>query len=107
MKPLSCWNGEYYGIYPKPGQAATRYAIRHGKDPLPTGTALCVFNPEEKGKAYYAVTASVEGKEGAPVALQKPVEETVGPGEPVMQLTVKPEKHFNYVKGAELHYYVR
>ncbi len=110
VPPLSCWNADYYGIYPKPEQQAFRYVIQQGKGPVPPGTGICAHNPKKPGKAYYAVTVVRDGNENTAIgksnALQTPIEETVGPGVPVLQRIEKPEK-FSYVKNPTLHYYVR
>jgi len=110
VPPLSCWNADHYGIYPKPGQMALRYLVREGEPPLTPGTGLYVHNPSEAGKAYYAVTVVRDGVEnrqlGPGNSLQRPVAETVGQGEPVLQRVVKP-KQFMYVRNPTLHYFVR
>jgi len=108
--PLSAWNLDYYGIYPKPDQRAFRYVIEPGGEPLAEGEGLYVYNPKKAQRAYYAVTY-VEGEkenrslEGTNV-LKRPVEETVGQGVPVLQRIVKP-KSFQYVRNPTLRYYVR
>ncbi|MFP4055760.1 MAG: alpha/beta hydrolase family protein [Candidatus Brocadiia bacterium] len=110
VPPLTCWNADYYGIYPKPDQMAFRYVVREGQKPLPPGTGLYVHNPEEEGEATYAVTLARDGSEerslGAGNVLERPVAETVGQGVPVLQRVEKPES-FHYIKGPTLHYYVR
>jgi len=111
VPPLTCWNADYHGIYPKPHHMALRYAVEDGREPVPPGTGICAHNPEKEGRAYYAVTVSTDGREnttvGAGNSLSEPLDEIVGPGVPVLQRVVKPEKHFQYIKGATLNYYVR
>lgn len=55
----------------------TRYRIRSDGEPLPRATGLAVFTAAKPGRHYYAVTASVDGREAvAEVAsLREPVEE--------------------------------
>ncbi len=111
VPPLTCWNADYHGIYPKPKQMATRYVVDEGRGPVPPGTGIYAHNPKKAGKAWYAVTVSVGGKEETSLdagnVLKAPVEETVGQGAPVLQRIERPER-FMYVKGpVELRYYVR
>ena len=108
--PLTCWNDEYYGVYPKPGTEALRYAVEDGRAPVAPGTGIYAHNPARAGKAWYAVTAAVNGQEDLD-RLGKgnvvgPIAETVGPGEPVLQRVEKPER-FMYRAKPTLHYYVR
>jgi len=110
VPPMTCWNGDYYGIYPKAGQMALRYVVRDARAPVAPGTGVCAHNPAKAGLAYYAVTVSVAGRENTSVgesnALRTGLRETVGRGVPVLQRVVKP-KTFQYVRGPTLHYYVR
>ena len=110
VPPLTCWNGDYHGIYPKPQHEAPRYVVDEGRGPVPPGTGIYAHNPQEEGEAYYAVTLAVDGKENRSLdgtnVLRKPIRETVGLGVPVRQSTVKP-KSFMYVANPTLHYYVR
>jgi dienelactone hydrolase len=110
VPPLTGWNADYHGVYPKPGDAAPRYVVEEGKGPVPPGTGVYAHNPAEAGKAYYAVTVSVNGEErgglGAGNALESPVEETVGPGVPVLQRVERP-RSANFVEKPTLHYFVR
>ena len=67
-----------------------RFTIRPAGRPLPAGSGLCVYPPAKPGKRYYAVVASRAGAANTREfseanALAEPVEETVGPGEPVRQ----------------------
>ena len=110
VPPLTCWNADYHGIYPKPGQPALRYVVEEGKDPVPPGSGVYAHNPQRAGKAYYAVTIAIDGKENTSIgesnALSNPLSETVGPGLPVLQRIEKPEQ-WHYVKNPTLHYFVR
>jgi len=110
VPPLTCWNADYHGIYPKPEQKAPRYVIEEGQRPVPPGTGIYVHHPKRAGDAYYAVTMSIDGRENTSIgpsnALRTPLRETVGPGVPVLQRVVKPER-FQYVERPTLHYYVR
>jgi len=67
-----------------------RFVIRQKSAPLPPGTGLYVACPRREGKRYYAVVSCKAGVENTvdfseANALAKPVAETVGPGEPVLQ----------------------
>ncbi len=67
-----------------------RLVIDEKAGPLPPGTGLYVANPAAAGQRYYAVASCKGGVENladlsAENALAQPVEETVGPGEPVHQ----------------------
>jgi pimeloyl-ACP methyl ester carboxylesterase len=108
--PLTGWNADYYGVYAKPEHKATRYVVEEGKGPVPPGTGIYAHNPAAAGKAYYAVTVSVNGEERTALSpanvLRAPLEETVGPGVPILQRIEKP-RTANYVPNPELHYYVR
>ena len=110
VPPLTCWNAEYYGIYPKKDKPAVRYAVAAGQGPVPPGTGIYAHNPAKAGKAYYAVTVAVHGAEDldtlAAGNTTGPIAETVGPGELVLQRTHRP-KSFMYHKNPTLHYYVR
>jgi hypothetical protein len=118
--PLSCWNTEYYGVYPKKGVPPLRYVVREGDEPLAKSTGLYVHNPTRPSgrygtkahpmKSYYAVTYSKDGKENTTItganATVKPVEEFEGQGVPILQRVAKPAQ-FAYIENPELHYYVR
>lgn len=111
VRPLGCWNLEYYGGDVRPEHRTLRYVVQEGQDPLAPGTGLSVHNPPEAGQAYYAVTRVVNGKENRSLdqgnALATPVRETVGQGVPVLQRVERP-KEFTYVSGGPtLHYFVR
>lgn len=110
IAPMSGWNGDFYGISPKPDAIVPRYVVREGHGPVPAGTAVYAHNPKVAGKAWYAVTLALDGEEDftrlGDGALAEPVEESVGPGVPVLQRVEHPDE-FNYVKKPELRYYVR
>ena len=110
VEPLSGWNADYYGVYPKDHDAAFRYVIAEGKDAIGSGSGLYVYTPKEEDQAYYAVTVVVKEKENQTLSsnnvLGQPVEEKPGIGPPVLQRVEKPEL-FQYVKQATLHYFVR
>lgn len=111
VPPLTCWNDEFYGVSPKADAAALRYVVEDGKDPVPPGTGIYAHNPYKPAKAYYAVTTAINGEEDLTGfsegnALTVPLDETVGPGEPVLQRIEKP-KSFLYFKDPTLHYFVR
>lgn len=111
IAPLSGWNGEYYGVYPKGPQIVPRYVVSEDRQPVPAGTAVYAHNPKAPGAAYYAVSLALDGEENLSVfnadnALTRPVAEETGPGLPVLQRVEKPEE-FNFVKGPTLNYYVR
>lgn len=111
IKPLSCWNIDYYGESAREGKPVVRYVIADGAEPPAPGTGLYVHNPAGKSvKGYYAVTVVKDGRENTAVttanATQEPVEETQGQGVPVLQRIVRPDS-FNYIDRPELHYYVR
>jgi len=104
---FTAWNGEYYGVYPKPHQAAFRYVVWAGEGSVPPDTGVYVHKPADKGTAYYAVSVALNGEEDftLPIA-SKAVEEQAGPGVPVLQRTVKP-KAFVYVRNPTIRYYVK
>jgi pimeloyl-ACP methyl ester carboxylesterase len=107
---LSCWNVDYYGIYPKPEDMARRYVVESGQNPVPPGTGIYVHNPKREDAAYYAVTALIDGVENTSLSaansLRIPIRETRGQGAPVLQRVERPAS-FNYVKNPTLYYYVR
>ena len=109
VPPLTCWNIDYYGDL-RPEQPALRYVIEEGKGPVPAGTGLWAHNPRRAGRAYYAVTLAIDGRENTTLGpgnvLAAPLAETVGPGVPVLQRIEKP-KEWQYVTGPTLYYYVR
>ena len=121
VRPLSCWNAGYYGIYPQKGKPALRYVATDGAKPLAHGTGIYVHNPRCTGadrikadrkpvRSYYAVTWSKNGRENTTItianATRRPVRVVEGQGVPVLQRIIKP-KEFAYIQKPELHYYVR
>jgi pimeloyl-ACP methyl ester carboxylesterase len=110
LPSLTAWNMDYYGTSPQPENRAFRYVLEDGKEPVLPGSGIYVHNPQDPGKAYYAVTVSLNGKEDMTVeaanSLQTPIDETVGPGVPVLQRIVK-QQSFTHVENPTLHYYVR
>ena len=109
VPPLSGWNIDYYGDI-RPQDQALRYAIEEGRGPVPPGTGIYAHNPKKAGRAYYAVTLSVDGKENTALGpgnvLAEPITESVGLGVPVLQRTERP-KEWQFVTHPMLHYYVR
>ncbi|MBI3858173.1 MAG: prolyl oligopeptidase family serine peptidase [Planctomycetes bacterium] len=111
VEPLTGWDGEYYGIDPKKDALVPRYVVLDGADPVPPGTAVYAHNPKAGGPAYYAVSLALDGEEDLSTfdrrnSIVEAIEESVGPGVPVLQRVEHPEE-FNYVKKPTLHYYVR
>jgi hypothetical protein len=109
VEPMTGWDGDFYGISPRPDATIPRYVVLDGQPPVPPGTGVYAHNPKAPGKAYYAVTLALDGEENLSEfegALKEPVIESVGPGAPVLQRVENPEE-FNYVKKPSLHYYVR
>lgn len=108
--PLTCWNDEYYGVYPKADKPALRYAVDPAAGPVAPGVGIYAHNPARAGKAWYAVTAALNGAEDLSVLAKGntagPVDETVGPGELILQRTERPDK-FMYRPKPTLNYYVR
>ena len=56
IAPLSGWNGDFYGVYPKGPQIVPRYVVSEDRKPVPAGTAVYAHNPKAPGAAYYAVS---------------------------------------------------
>jgi len=109
--PLSGWNPDFYGTGIRKEQTVPRYVVRDEGNPVAPGTAVYAHNPKAAGKAYYAVGLVQNGEEDLTLfdrgnALETPVEESVGPGSPVLQRVEHPEE-FNYVRNPKLLYYVR
>jgi len=95
-----------------------RLVIRDGAPPLPRGTGLYVHTVGARERqnpaaaktvgAYYAVVTSVDGIQNTQEILEsnslaKPVQETPGLGEPVLQKKFPPKPYFNY-REKRLHY---
>ena len=97
--------GNYFAKYhpdmPEIGELRIRrLAVEAGK-PLPPRAGLYVHHPAKAGRAYYAVVSVVDGVANlrdlsAANALARPVEEVVGPGEPVLQGTADVTVFFDY-----------
>jgi hypothetical protein len=109
--PLTGWNPDRHGIAPPEKLPVPRYVVEDGKDPVPPGTGVYAHNPAAAGQAFYAVSSLVNGEEDfarldAGGATRAPVEESVGPGEPVLQRVERPDS-FNYIEKPVLHYFVR
>lgn len=67
-----------------------RFVVDEGAGRLPAGTGLYVHHPSAAGTRYYAVVSCRDGVENtrdfSPAnSLAAPVDEAVGPGEPVLQ----------------------
>lgn len=111
VRPLSCWNVDYYGVSSKEDKAAFRYVIKDGGEALAAGTGLYVHNPGERSaRSYYAVTVFKDGRENTGLSegnvTREAVKESKGEGLPVLQRVVKADS-FAYIDKPELHYYVR
>jgi pimeloyl-ACP methyl ester carboxylesterase len=108
--PLSAWNTDFHGVYPPADAKAPRYVIEDGAAPLTSGTGLYVHNPRTAGRAYYAVTAVVDGRETLALSdanrPAEPITEEVGAGVPVLQRIAKGVQ-FIFIAGAEVRYYSR
>lgn len=111
VPPLTCWNDEFYGLSPDANAPALRYAVEDGQGPVGPGTGICAHNPGSAGKSHYAVTLAINGEEDLSVfsgvnSLMAPLDETAGPGCPVLQRIEKPET-FLYFDNPTLYYFVR
>jgi len=85
-----------------------RLVIRDGQPPLPRATGLYVHTPGKEGSAYYAVVTSLDGVQNTrdisdANSLVRPVAETRGEGEPVLQRELPKMPFFNYDQ-KRLHY---
>ena len=85
-----------------------RLVIPSGKQPLANGTGLYVHTAAKGGKAYYAVTVVVDGRENTAALTQGvnvvgPVVEKPGAGMPVFQREMDMKIHFDYA-GRRLQY---
>ena len=101
---FSCWNSTYHQY--RTGKAApVRYRVADAGKPLPWGAGVYAHNPAKAGKAYYAVTVSVNGAEDFSKLTAAntfgPVDEVVGLGEPVLQWIerIPKGKSWSYRKG--------
>jgi hypothetical protein len=73
----------------------TRYRITNGGEPLPRATGLAVFTVTKPGKHYYAVAASIDGREavGELASLKEPVDEKPSTFPAIVyQRTVSPDE---------------
>ena len=110
--PLTAWNTEHQQAHYtlRGNYTLFRYVVKDGQKPVPPGTGIYAHNPKEPGKAYYAVSTTLNGEEDlSDLPTAGPVDETVGPGEPVLQKIRKlgPKEHIFYQRGATLYYYTR
>jgi len=108
---LTGWNRAYHGQHARYDKALDvtmgRYVVADGKAPVPPGTGVYAHNPARAGKAWYAVTAAIDGEEDfAQAAVVGPIDEQTGPGPFVLQRERK-DTTFQYVRKATLRYYVR
>ncbi|KKL66043.1 hypothetical protein LCGC14_2148930, partial [marine sediment metagenome] len=97
---MTAWNSGYHQ-YGTAKAAPVRYRVSDLGDPVPWGTGIYAHNPAAAGKAYYAVTVAVGGKEdfstlGAGNTTAEPVAETVGQGAPILQWVERPAKGWHY-----------
>ncbi|HEX7898150.1 MAG TPA: hypothetical protein VF950_10345 [Planctomycetota bacterium] len=107
VEPLSGWNPDVHGVSPKDEDPVPRYVVDEGEGPVAAGTGIYAHNPAAPGRAFYAVTAMVDGQEDlSAFSTSDAVVEVVGPGEPVLQRVERP-KSFSFVDAPTLHYYVR
>ena len=108
VAPLSAWNHKRRGIRPPAHALAQRFVIEDGREPLSPGQGLYVHNPQRAGSAFYAVTIVRSGKEDRRLSsanrTQAPVQETVGPGVPVLQREETGERFFGVEEVTLLHY---
>jgi hypothetical protein len=120
---LRAFNTDIFGARAKKhfssrnGDRMSTYVIEDGGKELAPGTGLYVHNPrhaenEDKAapmKGFYAITLVKSGKEDKTLTdgnTIKGIDETEGPGVPILQRTEKPET-FNFEKGATVDYYTR
>lgn len=110
VEPLTGWDGEFYGISPRPDTVVPRYVLVDEGNPVAPGTAIYAHNPKAGGKVFYAVTLALDGEEDlsnfSGNSLTEGLEEVTGQGVPILQRVEHPEE-FAYVKGPTLRYYVR
>ncbi|MBU3952357.1 MAG: right-handed parallel beta-helix repeat-containing protein, partial [Proteobacteria bacterium] len=96
-------NESFYGIDTQNNYSEKkiiRYGVRSEGLPLKPGKGLYVFIPKEEGKAYYAVTFTVDGRENFLISpgknsILQPIIEAMGEGVPILQRIEMP-KEFNY-----------
>ena len=103
--------GRYHVDMPEMAEVVVdRFVIDDSRKPLPPGAGLYVHNPSKAGQAYYAVATCVDGLTNTvdftPAnATSKPVDETVGVGEPVFQAAGTLKVFYDYP--GERRYYVQ
>ena len=76
---------------------------------MDNGTGLYVYNPDNAGTAYYAVTAVVDGVENRVIGtgnISSGVSEIHAQGTPVLQ-RVEEVDSFQYINNVDKYYYVR
>lgn len=88
-----------------------RFIISDGGKPLAPNQGLYVHNPVNAGDSYYAVTMVENGNEDRTLVngmnvLVEPVVESVGQGEPVLQLSER-KSSFNGIKNPMVNVYTR
>ena len=93
--PLTGWNATYHQDKTQK-EPPVRYRVIDLGEPAPWGTGIWAHNPRRQGRAYYAVTVADSGEEdldalGPANTTAEAVEETVGPGVPVLQWIERPE----------------
>ncbi|KKL91985.1 hypothetical protein LCGC14_1889240, partial [marine sediment metagenome] len=88
--------------------APIRYRVTDAGEQLPWGTGVYAHNPAKAGKAWYAVTVVAGGKEDLVGVSGRPVTETVGVGDPILQWIERPDPkkgwHFRRGKMVRLIY---
>jgi len=94
--PLTCWNDTYHQDKTAK-QPPVRYRVTDLGDPVPWGTGVWAHHPRQRGTAYYAVTVAVAGEEdfdslGPGNTTAEGIEETAGPGSPVLQWVEHPDR---------------
>jgi pimeloyl-ACP methyl ester carboxylesterase len=111
VESLSGWNIELYGRQTyNSDSTAVRYKISDLGEPLGLSQGLFVYNPEQAGTSYYAVTVVEDGVEDTTLIAGDNMvgieDETVGEGIPVLQRIERPEL-FYYEENATLYLYTR
>ena len=88
---------KYHPDMPEMGEVPiARFAVEDGR-PLGPRMGLYVHHPDRPGKAYYAVVSVVDGAANTrDVSCVGPVDEIVGPGEPVLQGKPEVTVFFDY-----------
>jgi hypothetical protein len=93
---FTAWNASYHQDETDK-RPPLRYRVKDLGEEAPWGTGLFAHNPEQPGRAFYAVTVADNGEEdfstlGEGNTTAAPVEETVGPGEPILQWVETPSE---------------